>query len=145
MRFRLEHAAETEASQSAIAPAAEKLLKDFTAALASDLNISAGLAALFGFVKEVNVVIEQGGLAAGDKARVLDVLAQVDSVLAVIDPAPWGSTDAAEDEGIQQLVDQRDRARHERDFATADQLRNELDELGIVIEDTPEGSRWHRK
>ena len=145
MRFRLEHATEAAGAASRIADPAEEMVEGFTAALASDLNISAALAALFGFVKTVNVAIEEGGLVDGDKERVLAALDRVDGVLGVLDPAAWGSTEESADDDIQRLVDERQRARAERDFDTADRLRGELDGLGIVIEDTPDGTRWRRQ
>ncbi len=148
MRFRLDHAPESGAGRPAIARAAERLETDFAAALADDLNLAGALAALFGFVKEVNVAIEaRVGLGEGDRQRVEAALAAVDRVLGVLDPAAWeeGDTPSQEDEEIARLVHERVEARRRRDFAGADRLRAELTERGIVIEDTPQGTRWKRK
>ena len=49
------------------------------------------------------------------------------------------------DEAIQDLVDERNAAKKARNFARADQIRNELAEKGIVIEDSKDGVRWKRK
>jgi cysteinyl-tRNA synthetase len=164
MRFRLEHAAEGGAGEgsaaeegapdpgaSPIPEAVARLETDFAAALADDLNASGSLAALFVFVKAVNVAIEEGSLAAGDKDRVLAALAGVDRVLGVLDPAEWtaegdapGEEASAEDAEIDDLVAQRQAARERRDFAEADRLRDELTSRGIVVEDTPQGPRWKR-
>jgi cysteinyl-tRNA synthetase len=149
MRFRLAHApvsGEARPMPSAAAQAAERLATDFAAALADDLNLASALAALFGFVKEVNVAIE-AGLGEGDREKVVAALADVDRVLGVLDPAEWqdqGDT-ASEDEEITRLVHERDEARRRRDFAASDRLRAELAERGIVLEDTPQGTRWKRK
>ena len=99
MRFRLEHAGESGGGESPIPAAVERLETDFAAALADDLNASGALAALFVFVKEVNVAIEEGSLALGDKQRVLDALARVDRVLGVLDPAEWADEAAGEGAG----------------------------------------------
>ncbi len=146
MRFRLEHATESHRAP-ALAVAGEEMVSAFKEALASDLNISAALAALFGFVKRVNVAIERDELGPGDKQNVLDALARVDKVLGVLDPAKWTDTTAADDGDaeVQGMVEARDRARAERDFATADELRDRLDAMGILLEDTPEGTRWRRR
>lgn len=148
MRFRLEHAAEKGAPAPRLASAVELLRRDFAAGLADDLNVSAALAAVFAFVKEVNVAIE-AGLGGGDKARVQAALAGLDHVLGVLDPAAWPAAAAAappQDEAeIERLLRERDLARQRRDFAAADRLRAELAGQGVVVEDTPQGARWKRR
>ena len=49
------------------------------------------------------------------------------------------------DEDIQRLIDKRNEAREEKDWDAADVIRKELDELGIILEDTPEGTIWKKK
>ena len=147
MRFRLDNASEGGEGESAVPAAVDRLGADFAAALADDLNASGGLAALFVFVKQVNVAIEEGSLASGDKERVLHALAAVDQVLGVLDPAAWAeqSADAAaEGAEIDGLVAKRQAARESRDFAEADRIRDELAARGITVEDTPQGPRWKR-
>jgi cysteinyl-tRNA synthetase len=146
MRFRLQHAEEKGEPTPHIAEVAERLRQDFAAGLADDLNLAEALAALFTFVKEVNVAIE-AGLGTGDRRRVLDALAEVDQVLGVLDPAAWQEgqgedEDAAE---IERLIEERKEARQRRDFAASDRLRDELAARGIVLEDTPQGTRWKRR
>jgi cysteinyl-tRNA synthetase len=157
MRFRLVNASESGAGEggagesgageSPIPAAIAQLEGDFAAALADDLNASGALAAVFVFVKQVNVAIEEGSLAAGDKQRALAALAAVDRVLGVLDPADWSDEDAdasSEDAEIDDLVAQRQAARERKDFAEADRLRDELTARGIAVEDTPQGPRWKR-
>ena len=148
MRFRLEHAREGGGAESPIRASAERLAEQFAAALADDLNASEALAAVFVFVKEVNVAIEEGSLAAGDRERVLAALASVDRVLGVLDPDAWRDEEAAgaggHDDEIDALVAERQAAREARDFAEADRIRDELAARGIVVEDTPQGPRWKR-
>jgi cysteinyl-tRNA synthetase len=146
MRFRLQHAAEKGSPDARLAEAGAKLRDDFAAGLADDLNVAVALAALFAYVKEVNVAIEEGRIGEGDRQRVLDALKDVDQVLGVLDPAEWptGQTedDAAE---IEQRIADRNAARKNRDFAVSDRIRDELAARGIVLEDTPQGTRWKRK
>ncbi len=147
MRFRLESAPESGEPSAEVAAAASRLAEDFAAALADDLNASAALAAVFRLVREVNKVIEDGDLGAGDHQRVTDALAGVDAVLGVLDPADWQPQEAAgglADDEIEALLVQRQEARKARDFAAADAIRDRLQDQGIVIEDTPRGPRWRR-
>jgi cysteinyl-tRNA synthetase len=145
-RFRLQHAIESGEARPGVVELTEGLTSDFGAAVADDLNLSAALAVLFGFIKETNILIESGGLGSGDRQRILAALARVDQVLAVLDPKNWvqASTDGPSDEEIQGWVDERDEARRRRDFARSDELRDRLAELSIVLEDTPGGTRWKR-
>jgi cysteinyl-tRNA synthetase len=179
MRFRLRHAVEraelpalADPSPPPAAAAIAALRRDFTAGLADDLNVSAALAALFAFVKAVNVAIEGERLVAGDKAAIDAALAEVDQVLGVLDAAAWPTAIAStptlpvtaataatagvapipktggaadDDAEIERLVGERDDARRRRDFAAADRLRAELAARGIVVEDTPQGARWKRR
>ena len=148
MWFRLGHAKESEGTESALEEPANRLDREFKAALADDLNTSEALGALFVFVKQVNVAIEEGRLASGDRQRVREVLGRVDRVLGVLDPEEWerGDADGAlSDQEIENLVVERTRAREERDFARADEIRERLTEGGIAVEDTPDGARWKRQ
>ncbi|MDY7093296.1 MAG: cysteine--tRNA ligase [Acidobacteriota bacterium] len=148
LRFRLEHAQEQGPSRPAVQEACEELLERFGDALADDLNMSRALAELFGFLKRINRAIEDKQMGEGDAARAQGALAEVDTVLGVLDPAKWPAVGEAasgpSDEEIQSLVDQRTEARAAKDFATADELRARLDELGIILKDGPDGTVWRR-
>jgi cysteinyl-tRNA synthetase len=147
MRFRLQHAEEKGGADPRLAESIERLHRDFAAGLADDLNMAVALAALFAFVKDVNVAIEEGRIGEGDRQRVTDALAGVDQVLGVLDAAEWPESQVEEDDSaeIEQLIAERNEARKRRDFATSDRVRDELAARGIVLEDTPQGTRWKRK
>ncbi|HSS49867.1 MAG TPA: DALR domain-containing protein, partial [Thermoanaerobaculia bacterium] len=146
MRFRLHHAEEKGGPDGRLAEAADRLRQDFAAGLAEDFNVAVGLAAVFAFVKEVNVAIEEGRIGQGDKPRVIDALADVDRVLGVLDATAWESGAGDGDEAeIERLIQERKAARERRDFAASDRIRDELTARGIVLEDTPQGTRWKRK
>jgi cysteinyl-tRNA synthetase len=120
--------------------AAEQALADFEAAMDDDLNTSAALAALFTMVGTVNQQIDDGTLTTADRAAISSALDRIDSVFGVI---------AGDEESIPQdilkLVEQRNQARIARDFARADAIRSQLQEMGFVLEDTPQGTKARRK
>jgi cysteinyl-tRNA synthetase len=121
-------------------------ITDFTEALTDDLNTAAGLAAVFDLVRALNTAMDEGRFGAGDAARAKDAFERFDRVLGVIglrraeDAQP--PVDAAEIEG---LVEARQAARRNRNFAEADRIRDDLASRGILLEDGAGGTRWKRK
>ena len=148
LRFRLDDAVEKPGLDSGVTAVCERLETAFGEAIADDLNLSAALATVHTFVRDANVLVEAQGLGAGDRDRIVEALASVDEVLGVLDRTAWEDSvhngEGPDDGAIDDLVTARQEARASRDWAEADRIRDELLELGIVIEDTPEGPRWKR-
>jgi len=108
-------------------------LERFTEAVSDNLNVPKALAELWNLLKDVAV----------SDARKLAVLVDMDRVLALgLADAPVSRDIAELPEDIQQLIHDRAEARTRRDFARADEIRDALGERGILIEDTPSGTRW---
>jgi cysteinyl-tRNA synthetase len=108
----------------------------FRDAMDDDLNISGGLAAVFDLVRDLNRRIDARSLSTADARRGAQALRDFDTVLAVIDdvqPLP---------DGAQALLDEREAVRAARDFAASDRLRDELAQMGVMVEDTRDGQRW---
>jgi len=114
-----------------------KARKDFDAALNDDLEISRALAAVFEFIKEVNIAL--GNLNKKDAVKIKEFMADLDKVLGFI-----VVKEEKISEDIQKLVDEREAARKAKDFKRADEIRDRLKEQGIVLEDIPQGVRWKR-
>jgi cysteinyl-tRNA synthetase len=131
----------------------------FRSAMDEDLAVPAALAAVHASIRDGNQA-----LSASDKAGVRASLAQARAMLDVLglDPLapPWtgawaGAAAGAPGTGerlrdvlgslVKLTLQQRDAARARRDYATADVIRDGLDEIGIQVEDTPEGPRWELK
>jgi cysteinyl-tRNA synthetase len=118
----------------------------FRDALASDLNTAAGLAAVFDLVREGNTAIAARRMSAADARVVRGAIEDFDRVLGVI--ALRRAEDATPDvpvNEIEQLIDERKAAKQRREFARADDIRNSLADRGVLLEDTPAGTRWKKK
>ena len=116
----------------------EKTKKDFTAALLDDLNISGAIAAIFEMIHWGNKAMEGEKLKKKDAEQIKLLFYDLDRVLAIL---PEKIIEELPDE-IMELIKKREEARKNRDFATADAIRDELFKRGIILEDTKEGTRW---
>jgi cysteinyl-tRNA synthetase len=129
-----------------IAAAVGRARDAFGAALASDLNTAAGLAAVFDLVREGNGAIAARTMSAADARLVREAIDEFDRVLGVI--ALRRAEDATPDvpvDEIERLIDERKAAKQRRDFARADEIRTSLAERGILLEDSPSATRWKKK
>ncbi|PYT04761.1 MAG: cysteine--tRNA ligase [Acidobacteria bacterium] len=120
---------------------AARALEGFEAGMDDDLNTSVALAALHDLKREVNTAIDNHALRADDQRDILSLIARFNSVLNVF----GGEQEELLDAEIQSLIDERQQARHRRDFARADEIRDQLAARGITLEDTRDGVRWKRR
>ena len=144
-------AGEQEGMAARIAKAAE----EFDAGLSDDLNTARALAAVFDLVRDANIAMDRGEFRQGDVAPTQQFLATFDKVFAVLEDNDaaklqalgFGSAEAGlSDADIEKLIADRNAAKKKRDFATADRIRKELADRGIILEDAKDGSvRWKRK
>ena len=114
----------------------------FDAALDEDLNTAEALAAVFEYVRDTNTAMDSGEFLAGNAEEARRFLGRFDSVFDVLTPsaAAGGIPDAE----VDALIAERNAAKKSRNFARADQIRDDLAGRGIVLEDTKEGVRWKR-
>jgi cysteinyl-tRNA synthetase len=155
-------------SNPALQRAAKAAQASYLEALSNDLNTAEARAPIFDLIRTTNTAIDQGQCFVDDKDAILAVLSSFDAVFDVIediDAEPtrraleWAekagrladvapellSRQTLTDEAIDALVAERTLAKKQRNFARADQIRNELAEKGILIEDSKDGVRWKRK
>jgi len=131
------------------APAgAEAFVERFRAAMDDDFNTPEALAVLFDLAREVNRQREAGmpsAAACGARLRELGAVLGLlrDEPDAFLKGVPTAAEDPS-DETIDALVAERTEARRERNFARADEIRDELQAQGIVLEDGPAGTTWRR-
>jgi len=119
----------------------EKAVSDFEAAMDDDFNTAAALASIHDLVREINTILANDRLGSDDRAAVLNALSIFDSVLGVFGP----EEDQMLEADIEALITERQNARHDRNFARSDEIRDQLAAKGIILEDTRDGVRWKRK
>ena len=139
LRFLLENAAKGEKEgENAIWERLVQYRDQFIEAMDDDLNTADGLAALFGLAREINSSIN-GESSKELCQKALDLYMELAGVLGLLYVEKDNSVDAE----IEALIEKRTQARKNRDWATADAIRDELKARHVVLEDTPQGVKWH--
>lgn len=118
--------------------------RNFESGMNDDLNTSTALAAVHDLRRDVNTAMDAGEFGMDDREAVLALLERVNSVLGVL-PAETESFDPTLIAEIETKIQERNAARRDRDFKRADEIRNELAARGIILEDTPQGTKWKPK
>jgi cysteinyl-tRNA synthetase len=170
-KLRLETTQWPEGSNPKIDEMASKTSDEMTAALSDDLNTARVLGAMFDLVRDLNAAADAGEVRKDNVAHVLKALSQFDEIFAVLKDDDGskvrGIVEWAQQEGLQDkitpaaaemakaaalsdaevehLVAEHSLARKARNFARSDEIRNQLAEQGIILENTKDGVRWKRK
>ncbi len=131
-----------EGGEGSAKEACAEARRAFDEALADDLNTPEALAAVHGLVSRANALLAEGALTRAGAACVRAELEAMDRVFGVLLPGASAVRLSADE---QALLDERQEARRSRDFGRADAARARLEALGVVLEDTPKGTRWRRK
>lgn len=114
-----------------------RAMTSFHASLNEDLNVSGALASLYGLLRTVTPMLERGTLTPGDARAVISSLAQADTILGCfsLETCPTSLPD-----NVKVLVEEREKARQDRDWAKADRIRTQISALGYTVEDTRDGA-----
>ena len=117
----------------------EERKAEFITAMEDDLNTADALAAIFVLVRDINSTIATGAKKATLEACA-DMFDQLTGVLGLV----YNRKEEVLDSEIEELIEKRTEARKAKDFKTADEIRDKLKEMGIILEDTPQGVKWSR-
>ncbi len=126
----------------------KQLREKFEAAMNDDLNTSIALSVVFELVRFTNKLLEDNDINAETFSAVDDLFSQLGGdVLGVVKEGyvEAGGVDELIDGLVSVLIEQRNTARSQKDFAAADAIRVKLEDIGIVLEDKPDGTEWRRK
>jgi cysteinyl-tRNA synthetase len=115
-------------------------LSSFQTAMDDDLNTAGALGALFTLIGDANVAIDAGRITSSDAEGLRTVLRKIDPVFDI-----YPTRDKNLDEDVETMIAARNAARKSRNFAESDRLRDALIARGILLEDTPSGTRWRRR
>jgi len=142
-KLRLETDKYPEGANEKMLERTQVAIRQFEDSLDDDLNTAEALAALFEFVRDANTAMDAGDFRAGNTAPALDLLDRFDRVFDVLRPtlSEAGLSDAR----VEELIQERAAAKKARNFGRSDQIRQELLDAGVILEDTKEGTRWKRK
>jgi cysteinyl-tRNA synthetase len=132
-----------EGANEKILERTETSARRFGESLDDDLNTAEALAALFEFVRDANTAMDAGEFRAGNARPAMELLAQFDAIFDVLRAS--AKQTGISDSDVEGLIAERAQAKKSRNFARADQIRQQLLDAGIILEDTKEGARWKRR
>ena len=136
--FALENAADGELDNS-FNDKAHGRVQQFIDAMDDDMNTADAIAAVFELVRDINTVI-----AAGASKTTLELAAKVFDELTDVLGLVYNRSKASLDDEVEELIAQRAQARKDKNWALADEIRDKIKAMGIVLEDTPQGVKWHK-
>ncbi len=147
LMFHLERSQEKDVPDTWLNDIVDEGYGRFCEALDDDCNTAAALGVVFEVVRELNNYLKEN--VTPDKKALINArkfFATVEDIMGIIGTETiLAKTEEIPSSEIERLIKERDEARKMRDFARADSIRNELADRGIILEDTPFGTRWKRK
>lgn len=140
--FAIKNAAEeTKENDAELIAELDKRREQFITAMDDDLNTADGLAAIFELTKDINTKILDHDVSKAVCEHVAKLYDELCNVLGIL----YNRNENTLDSDIEALVEKRQEARKNKDWATADKIRDELKAKGIILKDTPQGVTWTKE
>ncbi|MEF3168437.1 MAG: cysteine--tRNA ligase [Deltaproteobacteria bacterium] len=133
----MERAGDGEEASPDMDRTCREAMTGFHASLNEDLNVAGALASLYGLLRTVTHKLERGTLTPGDAQAVISSLAEVDKILGCLS---LETRQPSLPDDVKALVEEREKARQDRDWAKADKIRAQISALGYTVEDTRHGA-----
>ena len=141
--FNLKTAASKGSVTEAVSKEFDAFRNKFCEALDDDLNTADAIGTLFDLTRYINKEVLTADASAEDITAAIKIFDELTGILGIVYNEKTEETDGDAAE-IEALIEERTAARKEKNWAKADEIRNKLTEMGIVLEDTPQGVKWHR-
>lgn len=144
LQHRMKNAKASEGRTDKSSWNAEKISQieqQFDGKMQDDFNTPDAITSLFDLVAETNQYLQQDVVIQEDLARIHELFQKMNGILGLVAE----EADELLDEEVEKLITERTEARKEKNWARADEIRDLLQEQGIILEDTPQGMRWRRK
>lgn len=138
--FRLQDASETLAEDAIMLAEWEKLVQAFIQEMDDDFNAANGITVIYEMAKKINVYSQEANVSKVVLEKILADFSELLSIFGIY----FNQKELMDDE-IEGLIAERNQARQEKNFARSDEIRDLFKEQGIVLEDTPQGTRWRRE
>jgi cysteinyl-tRNA synthetase len=142
-KLRLETERFPEGVNEQLAQRTADAVQAFGDSLNDDLNTAEALASVFEYVRDVNSSMDSGEFRGENAPAAITFLERFDSIFDVLKPTV--QTNAILDSEVESMIAERTAAKKSKNFSRADQIREQLLEQGIILEDTKSGVRWKRK
>jgi len=124
----------------------EKTKESFDRSMDDDLNMPEALSSMFTMIKDINKTVTEDGASESDLKLIMSTINRFDSILGLnLELAEsWKPVNKAP-KNVKKLIDEREKFRKEKKWKEADDVRNKLADMSILLEDTQNGVRWRRK
>lgn len=140
--YRLSSAQEKLPNDQEILQKLEDYINRFVVAMDDDFQTQNGITIVYEMIRELNRAVNQ---EEASKQVLTRMLTSLEEILAVFGLVDLHQMDELLDQEIEDLITQREEARKKKDFIKADEIRDQLKDEGIILEDTPQGIRWKRE
>jgi cysteinyl-tRNA synthetase len=139
LHFAGKHAETNSGDELEFCSRVSELWTKYCESMDDDFNTAAAIGVVFETVRMINTRLKEGTISNAIFDSALKFLSDVNNVMGLFDVSDQENIDTSR---IEALIDERNDARKNKNFTRSDKIRKSLAEMGIVLEDTPQGTKW---